>query len=99
MNRILETKKEAYIGCMLLEENGIIGFQQVAISQLLLIVSGIGYVRGEKNEWFQVRSGEALYWDKEEWHETKTNIGLTAIVIESEEIMPDLMIPLKEKSI
>jgi hypothetical protein len=40
-----------------------------------------------------------VYWDKEEWHETKTDISLTAIVIESEEIMPDLMIPLKEKSI
>ncbi len=40
-----------------------------------------------------------MYWDKEEWHETKTDISLTAIVIESEEIMPDLMKPLKEKSI
>ncbi|CAM5721649.1 hypothetical protein SAFG77S_10485 [Streptomyces afghaniensis] len=54
MNRILETKKEAYIGCMYLEENGIIGLHQAVIPQLLLIVSGIGYVRGEKNEGFKL---------------------------------------------
>lgn len=99
MSRIVETKKEAHIGCMYLEENGIIGLHQAVIPQLLLIVSGVGYVRGEKNEWFQVRSGDAVYWDKKEWHETKTDLGLTAIVIESEEIMPALMMRLKEKNI
>ena len=99
MNRIMQTKREAHIGCVHLEENGIIGFHQAVIPQLLIIVSGVGYVRGEKNEWFQVRSGDAVFWDKEEWHETKTDMGLTAIVIESEDIKPELMMPLKEKHI
>ncbi|MGV3240986.1 hypothetical protein ACEF17_13000, partial [Streptococcus hyovaginalis] len=50
MNRILETKKEAYFGFMYLKENGIIVLHQAVIPHLLLFVKGIGYVRGEKIE-------------------------------------------------
>jgi quercetin dioxygenase-like cupin family protein len=99
ISRIIQTEKEAHIGCMHLEENGIIGFHQAVVPQLLLIVNGVGYVRGETNEWFQVRSGDAVYWDKKEWHETKTDIGLTAIVIESEDINLELTMPLKDMRI
>ncbi len=99
MNRIIKTQKAAHIGCMHLDENGVIGLHQAVVPQLLLIVNGVGYVRGETNEWFQVRSGDAVYWDKEEWHETKTDIGLTAIVMESEDLTTELTMSLKDKRI
>lgn len=40
----------------------------------------------EKEEYFKVEARAALFWAKDEWHETKTDVGLTAIVIESEEL-------------
>ncbi|MFG6496124.1 cupin [Fictibacillus sp. UD] len=86
MSHITQTQKTAHIGCMYLEENGVIGFHQAVVPQLLLIVSGEGWVRGETNEYIKVHSGEAVFWEKDEWHETKTDTGLTAIVIESEEL-------------
>ncbi|HLS36463.1 MAG TPA: cupin [Bacillota bacterium] len=96
MSRITQTKGKAQIGCMHLEENGIIGYHQAVVPQLLLIVSGEGWVRGETEEFKMVRCGEAVFWEKDEWHETKTDTGLTAIVIESEELDTAFLTPLSK---
>ncbi|MED1802926.1 cupin [Brevibacillus porteri] len=98
MSRIIQTEKIAHIGCMHLEANGIIGYHQAVVPQLLLIMVGEGYVRGEKNEYFKVEAGDAVFWEKDEWHETKTTIGLIAIVIESEELTPSSFMTFKEAS-
>lgn len=88
MSRIIQTEKVTNIGCMHLEAGSVIGYHQAVVPQILLIMVGEGYVRGEKDEYFKVQAGDAVFWKKDEWHETKTNIGLTAIVIESEELTP-----------
>ena len=46
------------------------------------------YLRNEKQEYVKVQAGDAIFWTKDEWHETKTATGLTAIVIESEVLDP-----------
>ncbi|GEN52757.1 cupin [Halobacillus faecis] len=86
MSRITKTHKDAHIGCMHLDKHGVIGYHQAVVPQLLLVVEGEGLVRGEKEGFTPVKSGDAVYWEKDEWHETKTETGLTAIVIESEEL-------------
>lgn len=86
MSRITLTQKPAHIGCMYLEENGVIGYHEAVVPQLLLIVKGEGLVRGESNEFIKVHAGDAVYWEGGEWHETKSETGLTAIVIEGEEL-------------
>lgn len=96
MSRILNTENTAHIGCMYLEENGVIGYHQAVSPQLLLIMNGEGYVRGDKREYIKVQSGDAVFWEKDEWHETKTARGLTAIVIESQELSPSTYMPLKK---
>lgn len=95
MSRIIQTNKAVSIGCMHLDKNGIVGLHQAVVSQLLLILNGEGYVRNHNEEYFKVQSGDAVFWEKDEWHETKTDLGLTAIVIESEELSPSLFMPLK----
>ena len=96
MSRIIATNKETSIGYMHLGENGVVGYHQAVVPQLLLIVNGEGYVRNKEDEYFKVEPGDAVFWNKDEWHETKTNVGLTAIVIESEELNPALFMPLKK---
>ncbi|MFD1039688.1 hypothetical protein ACFQ3N_14970 [Virgibacillus byunsanensis] len=71
---------------MHLGNNGIVGYHQAVVSQLLLILNGEGYVRSENKEYVKVQSGDANFWEKDEWYETKSDKGLTAIVIESEEL-------------
>ncbi|RLQ89828.1 cupin [Planomicrobium sp. Y74] len=88
MSRVIQTDKAANIGYIYLEEGGIVGYHQAVVPQLLLIVTGEGSVRGENDEYFTVVPGDAVFWVKGEWHETKSENGLTAIVIESEELEP-----------
>ena len=95
MSRIINTDASASIGCMYLEENGIIGYHQAVIPQLLLILDGEGYVRNEQEQYFKVQTGDAIFLKKDEWHETKSDKGLTAIVIESEQLNPATFMALK----
>lgn len=88
MSRIVRTTHAAHIGFMYLEPTGIIGYHQATMPQLLLVVSGEGLVRGESDDYCRVEPGTAIFWKKGEWHETKTETGLTAVVIESEELNP-----------
>lgn len=86
MSRILQTDKPAHIGCMYLEPNGIIGLHKACSPQLLLVANGQGWVRGDSEDKVQVTVGDAVFWEAGEWHETKTEAGLNAIVIESDEL-------------
>jgi hypothetical protein len=97
MSRILKTEKPTQIGCMHLEAEGIVGFHQAVVPQLLLIVNGEGWVRGDNNLRVKITIGDAIYWEKGEGHETATDTGLTAIVIESEELAPFDFMAIKEK--
>ncbi|WP_026690427.1 cupin domain-containing protein [Alteribacter aurantiacus] len=88
MSRIVVTDSETRIGCMHLGTAGVIGGHVAAADQLLLIVSGKGKVSGQENEWVDVHSGDAVYWQVSEWHETRSETGMTAIVVEAEELYP-----------
>ena len=88
MSRIVKTEKTTQIGCMHLEPNGVVGFHQAVVPQLLVVVNGEGWVRGDSDLRVNISCGDAVYWDKGEGHETSTDTGLTAIVIESEELRP-----------
>lgn len=84
MSKILKHQGNIHIGSMHLQENGIIGYHEAVVSQLLLIVDGEGYVCGADKEKVKVEAGQAVFWEKGELHETSTEKGLMAIVIESE---------------
>lgn len=57
-------------------------------------MNGEGYVCSEKKDYYKVQVGDAIFWEKDGWHETKTDSGLTAIVIESEELNPSMFMSL-----
>ncbi|MGM9951611.1 MAG: cupin domain-containing protein [Lysinibacillus sp.] len=91
MTRILQTSAAASMGVMYLEEGGLVGYHQTTTPQLLLIVSGTGYVSIDQQEYIPVGAGDAVFWQRGEWHETKTDTGLTAFVIEGAEVNPFLL--------
>lgn len=96
MSRIIQTDKPIHIGCMHLDTNGIVGYHQAVVPQLLLILNGEGYVRAKKEEYFKVLPGDAVFWERDEWHETKSDNGLTAIVIEGPELNPSSFMSLRK---
>ncbi|WP_150267867.1 cupin domain-containing protein [Paenibacillus tepidiphilus] len=95
MSRIVRTEEPAHIGCMHLEAGGHIGRHRAPVPQLLLIVAGEGQVTGEAGLTRNVYPGDAVFWEQDEWHDTKTESGLTAIVVESSVLSPAKLMPLK----
>lgn len=57
MSKIVNHKGNVHIGAMHLQENGIIGYQEAVVSQLLLIMDGEGYVCGADKEKVKIRAG------------------------------------------
>jgi quercetin dioxygenase-like cupin family protein len=68
---------------MRLAAGGLIGLHQASCPQLLAIVEGEGWFRGKDEPRTYIRAGEAIFWDAGEWHETGSDVGLVALVIES----------------
>jgi quercetin dioxygenase-like cupin family protein len=85
---------EAVVNCAYLEVNGVIGYHQAAASQLFLVMQGEGWVRGESSERIHIQSGQAAYWESGEWHESGTETGMTAIIIEAANIDLSKLTPL-----
>jgi quercetin dioxygenase-like cupin family protein len=88
MSRIIRTETPVSVGCMHLGKNGLIGRHKATCPQLLLVVDGKGEVSGQDQKKHKIKKGEAAYWDTGEDHETTTGSGLTAIVIESDQLDP-----------
>ncbi|MCW9129901.1 cupin [Bacillus paramycoides] len=98
MSKILKHQGNIHIGAMHLQENGIIGYHEAVVSQLLLIVQGEGFVCSADKEKVKIEAGQAVFWEKGELHETSTENGLMAIVIESEDLEQAILMPINEGS-
>ena len=67
---------------MALEPGGAIGLHEAVSPQLLLVVDGAGRVRSGNNAAVAIAAGEGVLWQAGELHETTTERGLGAIVVE-----------------
>ena len=74
--------------CFRLAPGGRIGRHPATLPQLLAVVAGEGWVSGADGEARAIGAGQAAVWDTGEEHETWTDSGLTAIVLESPELLP-----------
>ncbi|PEM37952.1 cupin [Bacillus toyonensis] len=98
MSKIVNHQGNVHIGAMHLQENGIIGYHEAVVSQLLLIMDGEGYVCGADKEKVKIRAGQAVFWEKGEFHETSTEHGLLAIIMEAENLEQSIVMPIKDRS-
>lgn len=72
------------IGTIYLAPGGCIGRHRAVGTQLLAVVTGIGEVAGGDGIAHRIEPGLAAVWGDGEEHETRTDDGLTAIVVEGE---------------
>ena len=87
---LLNLTGDASVNAIYLGAGGKLGMHPAEKNQLFLVVSGRGWVRtAEDDEYRRVIAGHAVYWQAGEKHETMTHNGLTAIVIEGENVDPD----------
>ena len=72
--------------CFHLPPGGVIGRHEAATHQLLCVVTGEGWVSGPDSNRIPIAVGRAAFWGRGEEHETGTDTGLTAIVLEGQEL-------------
>ncbi len=74
---------DAHVVRIRLEAGGVLGRHAGQVDQLFLVVEGEGVARGSGGDSVPVAAGTAVYWPAGEEHETRSDAGLTAIVVES----------------
>lgn len=57
------------------------------------LVQGEGWVRGKDQPRIPVHAGQNVYWEHGEWHETGSESGMTAIVVEGSAVEPERFMP------
>ena len=93
VSRVAQLFEEAFVNCAYLSPGGIIGHHQAAAPQLFLVVQGDGWVRAETSDPISIKVGQAAYWESGEWHESGTEFGMTAIIIEGTNFDPAKLMP------
>lgn len=71
-----------------LAAGGRIARHAAGVPQLFVVVEGSGRVSGGDAEERAIGAGAAAYWEAGEEHETSTDAGLTAVVLEGEGLEP-----------
>jgi quercetin dioxygenase-like cupin family protein len=76
---------QAQVVCIRLEPGGVLGEHPAVGAQLFLVVAGSGWVRSGADR-RDVAAGSGALWESEELHESGTDDGMTAVVVEAESI-------------
>ena len=80
---------DVQVGCMHLEPGGRVGAHQATTRQLFLVVRGAGWVRGPEPERTAIVADQAAFWESGEEHESGSETGMVALVIEGDRLDPD----------
>lgn len=65
-------------------QGGRLARHPATVPQILAVLDGSGEVSGADGVDEPIAAGEAVFWSKGEEHETKSAVGLTAVIIEGE---------------
>jgi quercetin dioxygenase-like cupin family protein len=66
-----------------LAPSGRIARHPATVPQILAVLEGAGRVCGADGEFQPIAAGEAVFWSADEEHETQTDDGMTALILEA----------------
>lgn len=89
-SRIVRTSEAVRVDCIYLGAGGVLGYHPAVQNQLFVVVQGNGWARGQDEKRILIKAGQAAFWEAGEYHESGTDDGLTAIVIEGDGLDPAL---------
>jgi hypothetical protein len=79
---------EVRVSLLQLAAGGVLGAHPAVGPQLFLVVAGSGWARSGDEAPSSLAAGEAALWEDGELHESRTDTGLTAVIVEAEAIEP-----------
>ncbi len=85
---IFRSEEPTRFACFHIGPGGFIPRHPAVGPQLFVIVNGSGWVSGDDQKRVPIRAGRAAFWAAGESHESGTDPGMTAIVVECESFDP-----------
>lgn len=79
---IMRKTNDFQVSFMELGPNGILGLHQADVDQLFIVIKGTGWTKTNNTSRVQINEGDCVFRNKGEWHETTTQTGLKAVIIE-----------------
>jgi hypothetical protein len=76
------------VSLLQLAAGGLVGAHPAACAQLFLVVAGAGWARSGDEPRSPLAAGEAALWEVDEVHESGSDGGLTAVIVEADAIEP-----------
>jgi hypothetical protein len=70
--------------CFHVPPGGVVGFHPAAVPQLFCVLAGSGWVTGADRERVPIRAFEGAFWEQGESHESGSDEGMTAVVLEGD---------------
>jgi quercetin dioxygenase-like cupin family protein len=86
VNHLARVQGAGSVVVIRLEAGGVVGRHPAVKTQLFVVVAGDGFVSGEDGADVPIGQGEAALWRAGEVHESRTDSGMTAVVIEIEDV-------------
>jgi quercetin dioxygenase-like cupin family protein len=84
--RVRRLAPEAHVVAIEIGRGGLVARHPAVVAQLFVVVRGSGWVSGGDGERQAVRAGEAVLWEPGEEHESGSDEGMTALVVEGESL-------------
>ncbi|MGR6542751.1 cupin domain-containing protein [Paenibacillus tundrae] len=84
---ILRNTAGCHVAFLKLNAGGNVGLHPAVGEQLFFVLEGEGWVEGGDGKRVMITSGEAAFWSNGENHQTGSDHGLTALVIEGEDLV------------
>jgi quercetin dioxygenase-like cupin family protein len=85
---VFASENASKFACFHVGAGGFIPRHPATGPQLFAIVEGTGWVSGDDGERVPVKAGQAAFWEPGEMHESGTDTGMKAIVVECESFDP-----------
>lgn len=83
---VLRAKGAAQVGCMHIAPGGHVGRHEATEPQVFMVIAGSGWVEGENGRRVEIETGWAACWARGELHSSGTDAGMSALVVEVDEV-------------
>lgn len=84
--RVRRLAAQAHAVVIEIGAGGVVARHPAVVSQLFVVVRGAGWVSGAEGEREPIEAGTAVVWDAGEEHESGSETGMTALVVEAESL-------------
>ena len=88
VNPLSRVHGDGAVAVIRLGAGGVVGRHPTVRTQLFVVVEGAGVVSGDDGADVPIEQGQAALWRAGESHESRSDSGMTAVVIEIDEVQP-----------